>query len=130
MLPNINQDLVPAMATVPHLHHLTIVFARTTCTREYMLHFFETITGSLPASIKRLSLKNARGAPDPNHLALFEIPLPEIQELFWSDRLPNLRRIDFPDCKRTDLEDDAAGADLLDECERQSIRVVCWEEFI
>ncbi|KAL8279541.1 hypothetical protein RQP46_008103 [Phenoliferia psychrophenolica] len=88
----------------------------------------QSLTATLPPSIKRLSI--VRGASDRTHLALSEIPLPEIQELFANERLSNLTRIDFPDCKRKDLEGEVAAADLLTECERRAIRVVCWEEFI
>ncbi|KAL8279565.1 hypothetical protein RQP46_008127 [Phenoliferia psychrophenolica] len=60
----------------------------------------------------------------------WQTPFNEIGSLLSNNSLPNLTRIDFPQCKRKDLEDEAAAADLLDECKRRLIRIVCWEEFI
>ncbi|KAL8279506.1 hypothetical protein RQP46_008068 [Phenoliferia psychrophenolica] len=61
---------------------------------------------------------------------LSQAPFTEIKELISHNRLPNLTRLDFPDCKRKGLEDEAAAVDLLAECDDRSIRIVCWEEFI
>ncbi|KAL8279532.1 hypothetical protein RQP46_008094 [Phenoliferia psychrophenolica] len=131
-VPNDIPDLIPAFATVQKLHHLTFSFDPARRSNDYTSTsaLLQSIAGSLPASIKRLSITNVRGAADRTHIALCKIPLAEIKDLFANDRLPSLTRLDFPDCKRKDLEDEAAAADLLAECERRSIRVVCWEEFI
>ncbi|KAL8279568.1 hypothetical protein RQP46_008130 [Phenoliferia psychrophenolica] len=105
-----DDDLGPAFATVQHLHQLTLVF---------------------PPSITRLSMNNVGNHyTNTSTLPLSQTPFNEIRRLFSHDRLPNLTRIDFPDCKRNDLEDEVSASDLLDECERRSIRIVCWEEFI
>ncbi|KAL8279512.1 hypothetical protein RQP46_008074 [Phenoliferia psychrophenolica] len=126
-LPNGNDDLVPALATVHNLHHLTFEFIWE---RKESISLLESLAGSLPTSIERLSISNVSGDGDSNRIALSALPLPETQDVFSNDRLPKLARLDFTDCKRKDLEDAAAAADLLAECERKSIRVVCWEEFI
>ncbi|KAL8279578.1 hypothetical protein RQP46_008140 [Phenoliferia psychrophenolica] len=127
-------DLLPFFATVQFLHHLVLDFC-SAYKDEYFVStstssLLQSLAGSLPASITRLSIANVRGGADPTHLALSEIPLTEIQELFADERLPNLARIEFPDLKRKDLEDEAAAANLLAECEHQSIRVACWEDFL
>ncbi|KAL8279526.1 hypothetical protein RQP46_008088 [Phenoliferia psychrophenolica] len=131
-VPNAAGDLPRAFATVQNLHHLTLRFDPAGVPRALNppSSLFQSLAGSLPTSIKRLSIANVRGATDRTHLALSEVSLPEIQELFSHNRLPELARLDFADCKRKDLEDEAAAADLLAECDRRSIRVVCWEELL
>ncbi|KAL8279543.1 hypothetical protein RQP46_008105 [Phenoliferia psychrophenolica] len=126
-------DLPRTFATVQHLYHFTLNFDPSVGVHRILIaasSIFESLAGSLPTSIKRLSITNVRGASDRTHLALSETQLAEIKDLFSNNRLPNLTRIDFPDCSRKDLEDEAEAADLLHECECRSIRVVCWEEFL
>ncbi|KAL8281033.1 hypothetical protein RQP46_006712 [Phenoliferia psychrophenolica] len=81
-----------------------------------------SLAGSLPTSIKRLCLTQVSN--------FNTIQLPHFYATFSEENLPNLKRIDSPDFKRKDLEDAAGATDLLAECERRSIRVVCWEEFL
>ncbi|KAL8279493.1 hypothetical protein RQP46_008055 [Phenoliferia psychrophenolica] len=123
--------LLPFFSNVRDLNRITVEFHtgaiptdRGTWTQ------LAALAGSLPTSITRLGVANVSGASNRSHPSLSEIPLYEIQQLFSNDRLPNLARIDFPNCKRKDLEDEAAAGDLLAECKRRSIRVVCWEELI
>ncbi|KAL8279518.1 hypothetical protein RQP46_008080 [Phenoliferia psychrophenolica] len=130
-VPSDAPEFLAFFATVQNLHHLTIVFGSEFEYRRMIgTPYIRSLAGSLPASIKRLSI--VRDTPDPTHptLVLSPFPLSQIQELVSDDRLTNLTRLDFLDCKRKDLEDAAAAADLLAECERKSIRVVCWEEFL
>ncbi|KAL8279546.1 hypothetical protein RQP46_008108 [Phenoliferia psychrophenolica] len=120
--------LLPFFAAVQNLHHITLDFLPH---QSYIsvFSFFGSLAGFLPASIKRLSIKNV-GDPNTTAYPLAYTPFLDLLDLISTDRLPNLTRIDFPVCKRKDLEDEAAAADLLAECERHSIRIVCWEDFI
>ncbi|KAL8276445.1 hypothetical protein RQP46_011147 [Phenoliferia psychrophenolica] len=124
-------DLLTFLAEVQNLHHLTFQLKGDMTTLELlnMDSLLQALAGSLPASIKRMSVKNLSSVPGPVGLPLQNIPFGPIMELSAGD-LPNLARLDLPDCKRKDLEDEAAAADLLADCERRSIRIVCWEEFL
>ncbi|KAL8279477.1 hypothetical protein RQP46_008039 [Phenoliferia psychrophenolica] len=130
-VPNNIDEALSFFNSVQNLHRLTFNFENVPIEKYYSLphalgSFLEALVGSLPSSIERLELKNIGGPGN----SLLQTPFNNILELFAGDRLPNLTRIDFPDCKRRDLEDEVAAADLLGECERKLIRVVCWEEFI
>ncbi|KAL8279576.1 hypothetical protein RQP46_008138 [Phenoliferia psychrophenolica] len=114
--------------------HLPIDFLKTpelsgTEIRDpYIRNQLNSTAAVLPASIERLGFKGVGNTTGLHPLP--RTPFAEICDIISGDRLPNLTRLDFPDCKRKDLEDEAAAADLLAECERRSIRIVCWEEFI
>ncbi|KAL8279479.1 hypothetical protein RQP46_008041 [Phenoliferia psychrophenolica] len=132
--PNVrvDADLLPFFAKIQNLHRLTFDFCMKAGVAELiglptLSTFLKPLAGALPASIERLGIKNV-GTSEAERTLLSETPFIEILEFFSNDRLPNLARIDFPNCKRKDLEDEAAAADLLAECERKSIRIVCWEE--
>ncbi|KAL8276447.1 hypothetical protein RQP46_011149 [Phenoliferia psychrophenolica] len=115
--------------SVQNLHHLTLLFGNIKTIppppTPPIPAFIDALVGSLPSSLKRLGLKNVGGT-----FPLLQTPFKQIRDLFSGGGLPNLARIDFPDCKREDLEKEAAAADLVAECERRSIRIVCWEEFV
>ncbi|KAL8279496.1 hypothetical protein RQP46_008058 [Phenoliferia psychrophenolica] len=125
-------DLLTFLDNVQNLHHLTFRL------KEGMNYgdifklecFLQSLAGSLPASIKRMSVKNLSSVPGPVGLPLQSLEFSPIMELLTGGRLSNLARLYLPDCKRNDVEDEAAAAELLAECERRSIRVVCWEDFL
>ncbi|KAL8279569.1 hypothetical protein RQP46_008131 [Phenoliferia psychrophenolica] len=120
-------DLQPLYNILTHLTHFTIRITnhiKSSATPR----FFHSLVGTLPSTITRLTLERGDNWEwmHPSSL-LYTIPFEKIM-LVLSD-LEQLKRLDFPDVKRVDLEALAAAADLLAECERRSIRVVCWEEF-
>ncbi|KAL8276443.1 hypothetical protein RQP46_011145 [Phenoliferia psychrophenolica] len=128
-VPNHIGTAVPFFSSVRNLHRLTFVFQalhirlRLNHVKPVIPAFLDALVGSLPSSLKRFELKNVGG-----NFPLLETPFKEILDLFSGGGLPNLAWIDFPDCKREDLENEPAAADLLAECERRSIRIVFGEE--
>ena len=86
-------------------------------------HYLHALVGILPPAIARLSIVR-------DEFSISEIPLPRILTLIMVTNLPNLARLDFPDCERADVEEATEAADVLAECKRRSIRVVYWEDFL
>ncbi|KAL8279523.1 hypothetical protein RQP46_008085 [Phenoliferia psychrophenolica] len=114
------------LANVRNIHQFTFDFGRLE-PLSMIGQLLPVLARILPASIRRLGFKNVvissymaiPGRP------LLIVPLAEIKAICLDSGLTSLQRIDFPDCERKDLEYEVVSADLLAECKRRSIMVVC-----
>lgn len=119
----------------PAFTHFTILLDQTVVFENPL----EWLRGALPWSITRLSIEcwkaPSRPAAEPDQQLkepsppFSTIPFSGLMDLM--SELSKLERLDLPDCKRASFEgSQSSGAELVTECERRSIRIVCWEDFL
>ncbi|KAL8279564.1 hypothetical protein RQP46_008126 [Phenoliferia psychrophenolica] len=120
-------SLQPLFDILPLLSHFKIRIHKSSLPNSNA-DYLHSLVGTLPNSIKRLTIERAHAWFRLDAESLVYIPFEDIGLII--ENLDQLVRIDFPDVKRGDLEEYAGAADVLAECERRAIRVVCWEEFL